>query len=102
MDRPNRSVRNSAAESYPKLFQRAARNRPTKSDEVPMAIRIDIATAPSLYAIPPHTTKVPAEKVVMKAERPESHQGDCPPALNMSFVELIRENKLPMMTSPIK
>jgi hypothetical protein len=38
-----------------------------------------IATSPLVYAMEPHTTKVPAEKKLIKSDKPLIHQGTAPP-----------------------
>ncbi len=47
----------------------------------------------------PQTTKVPAENMVMKLLSPDTHQGDLPPAANMSFELFILPLKIPPMTN---
>ena len=54
-------------------------------------------TQPCVYAIDPHTTKVPAEKKPIKRERPLIYQGTEPPAAkndDMLFPE--PENEMPV------
>jgi hypothetical protein len=38
-----------------------------------------IATSPWVYAIEPHTTKVPAEKKLINSDNPLIHAGTAPP-----------------------
>ena len=44
-----------------------------------------IATIPCVYAMEPHTTKVPAEKKLMNNDNPLIHQGIAPPPAKKDF-----------------
>jgi hypothetical protein len=45
-----------------------------------------MATAPSVYAIEPHTTNVPAEKKLIKSDKPLIQYGTDPPAAKNDFM----------------
>ena len=50
-------------------------------------------THPCVYAIEPHTTKVPAEKKLINSERPLIHHGTAPPAAKKFFIFLPEPEK---------
>jgi hypothetical protein len=57
------------------------------------------ATMPYRKAIPPQTTKVPAENMVIKAERPDNHHEEERPAAKKSaeffiFLERIKLTRI--------
>ncbi|MCQ2165761.1 MAG: hypothetical protein MJZ04_11420 [Bacteroidales bacterium] len=55
-------------------------NRPVMMPARHMVHCITTATHPEVYAMEPQTTKVPAEKMLMKRDRPDIHHGSVPPA----------------------
>jgi hypothetical protein len=60
-------------------------------------------TNPLVYAMDPQTTKVPAEKKLIKSDSPLIHHGTAPPAAKKLFIffpEL--ENDKPIMRMPIE
>jgi hypothetical protein len=50
-------------------------------------------THPNVYAMDPHTTKVPAEKKLINSDSPLIHHGTAPPAAKKLFMFLPEPEK---------
>src|SRR5690606_11673233 len=83
---PNRLVRNSATVKALVLRHFGAIKYPMRKPLIHMVICMVIATIPYVYAIEPQTTKVPAEKKLIKRESPLMGQGTAPPAAKKDFI----------------
>ena len=73
------------------------------AEATPTSTPIRAATRPIRYATPPQITKVLAEKMVIYVDKPDSHQEEFLPAMNISSEVLIFRDTSPLTnTSPRK